>query len=252
MKKIVSLLIIVSLALGLTLAGCKKDEPKKQEDVTLSTKSAKYRLAVYKDLEMKTWLATLSKTENVDLLGISQGMVKNKKAEIARVRLSTGEVGYTPLSALADKAIVFVADTKAYVRNNMSSGTALVIPRGSVGFAIAEKGEWVQIYMGKINGKWITTQWVKDGFSSEESLIQEGVLFEKYSTILKNNNTSSAQNIEKAAKRMKEMADTSTSFFKELALKMLQEDGEDSEEDADEGAAAPAEEAEKEAPASEK
>ena len=68
MKKVIYTLSLLFLSLIL-LQGCKKGD-KQALDLAPGdvVKYAKFATAVYKDQEMKTWAATLSKTEPVKLL----------------------------------------------------------------------------------------------------------------------------------------------------------------------------------------
>ncbi len=216
MKKIILLLLVTAVA----LAGCKKEKTSKEKDVVLEKKYARYAIRVYQDREMTKWLATLSKTEPVDLLGTSEIMIKNKKITLAEVKLSDDKKGFMNASNLADRPVVFTADTKAHVRNNTGSMVAGTIPRGHIGFITAEKGEWVQIYAGKINGKWITRHWVKSGFSGDENLVLEARTYEESKAVLDNENASEEKRKE-AKEKLKDLEGSSTSFFKELAAEAL-------------------------------
>ncbi len=213
-------LCLLFLACLVILTACKKEKAEEPKDVVLQKKYAKYPIRVYKDREMKKWLATLSKTEPVDLLGTSDAMIKNKKVTIAEVKLSDDKKGFMNARHLADRPVVFTEDTKAHVRNNIGSRVAGTIPRGTIGFVIAEKGEWLQIYAGRVDGKWITKHWVKSGFSGDENLLLEARTYEDATAILNNKNSSDEKQKE-AETKLKEIEGSSTSFFRELAGKAL-------------------------------
>ena len=173
MKKYISTIIALSLVFSL---GCKKKEEKKEEG-PIAKKYAKYKVAVRKDKDLKNWLATLEKAEEVDLLSEEEVIVmkKGKKVilKIAKVNLADGSTGYVESRHLADKSIVFMEDTKALIRPTSGSKVHATIPKDTIGFIVGEKGNWVQVYVGKIDGKWVTKQWVNSGYSTDESLIAD-------------------------------------------------------------------------------
>ena len=171
--------VILSLAVILFVMpfGCKKNQEVKE--VSIAKKYARYRTVVNKDKEQKEWGATLEKAEEVDLLAEEQYTnIKGKELKLAKVKLADDTIGYLEARHLAEKPIVFMQNTKAFVRPTSGSKIDITIPRGTIGFIIAEKANWVQVYIGKIKGKWVTKQWVKDGYSMDEKIIQETKEFE--------------------------------------------------------------------------
>ena len=200
MKK--SLLIALIFSLVLPFA-CKKEEPNQEPSAPLTvSKCAKYAASVYKDKERTAWLATLSKTEIVDM--ISKEIITNNKgavAEVALVKLSDGTEGYLETKHLADKTIVFSQDTKAYQRNNTGSKITATVAAGTLGFVIDGKAEWLQVYIGQVDGQWLTQIWVNEGYSTEADLIGDGRLFEEAVTVLRNKESKSADR-DKAVKKL--------------------------------------------------
>ncbi len=183
MKRIV---IIIYLISGMAFLSCGKGGDKKGLNPAEGpVKYARTGVSVYKEQELKTWASNLSKTEPVTLLETLKIQVKGTETEIAKVKLSDGTVVFTSMKNLADKPVVFIEDTKAYVRNNASSKVYAVIPKGTIGFIVQEMGDWSQIYAGQIADKWVTQQWVNGGYSSEDAKIQEAKNFEEASSVLK-------------------------------------------------------------------
>ena len=83
--------IIFALSALVILAafGCQKGKDAEKE-VAIAKKYEKYRVSIYKEKEMKTWLATLEKAEDVSLL--SEENYKDNKSkgglkEISKIKL---------------------------------------------------------------------------------------------------------------------------------------------------------------------
>ena len=215
MKKSILIALIFSLVLPFA---CKKEEPKQVEPQIVS-KCAKYSASVFKDKERTVWLATLAKTEIVDL--ISKEIISNNKgtvAEVAFVRLSDGAEGYLETKHLADKTIVFTQDTKAYQRNNTGSKITATVAAGTIGFVIDEKAEWLQVYIGQVDGQWLTQIWVNEGYSTETDLIGDARLYEEAVTVLRNKESKSAEK-DKAVKKLEGLQ--KSTLFAEKAEEQL-------------------------------
>lgn len=219
MKKAIYTIPVLCLSLILIL-GCKKGDKQGLEvDPGDIVKYAKFATAVYKDQEMKTWAATLSKTEPVKLIETLNVPVKGVNTEIVKVKLSDNQIVYATAKNLGDKPLVFIEDTKAYVRNNASSRVFAIIPKGTIGFVLQENADWIQVYVGQIDGKWITSQWVNSGFTTEDQRVQEAKLYEESAAILKNS-ASKADQKKQAEANLKDLS-TSTGIFAEMALVVL-------------------------------
>jgi len=198
--------IVLSLIFLFFISGCKKGDEPRKEDVALSKKYAKYATSVYKNKNLKKWLATLSKAEPVELLTEEKGVKIGKDTiDISKVKLSDDSIGFIASDKMADKPIVFIDDTKAYIRNNTRSKVISIIPKGTIAFIISKKGEWIKIYAGKINSKWVTRHWVNIGYSTEEDLISEAKVYEEANAIL-------ANNPEKAIEMLNELGNSSSPF----------------------------------------
>ncbi|HNX25070.1 MAG TPA: SH3 domain-containing protein [Spirochaetota bacterium] len=219
MKKFIYTLSVLLLSLIL-IQGCKKGD-KQGLDLAPGdiVKYAKFSTAVYKDQELKTWGATLSKTEPVKLLETVNIQIKGVSTEIAKVKLSDNTVLYLQLKNLADKPVVFIEDTKAYIRNNASSKVFAIIPKGTIGFVLQENAEWIQVYVGQLDGKWITQQWVNSGFTAEEIRVQEAKLFEESAAILKNAASKPDQK-KQAEANLKDLT-SSTGIFADMARNLI-------------------------------
>lgn len=219
MKKFTAIILLAMLSL-LLINGCKKsDKPAMTAAPGDIIKYAKSAAAAYKDQDLKTFGTTLSKTEPVKLVEKLTIQVKGKPVEVAKIKLTDNTVLYIQEKNLADKPVVFIEDTKAYVRNNASSSVYAIIPKGTIGFVLQENADWVQVYVGQIDGKWITQQWVNGGFTAEELRVQEGKLFEESSTAFKNPSTKPEQK-KQAEANLKNLT-SSTGIFAEMAKKTL-------------------------------
>jgi len=209
--------LLISLIFSLVMAfACKKEDSKSgSAESAIVSKCAKYSASVYKDKERIVWLATLSKTEIVDL--ISTEIISNNKgtvAEVALIRLSDGAEGYLETKHLADRSIVFTQDTKAYQRNNTGSKITATIPAGTLGFVIEEKAEWLQVYIGQIDGQWLTQSWVNEGFSAEADFISDARLYEDAMAVLRNKESKESDRV-KAIKKL-EGLQSSTLFSEKV------------------------------------
>ena len=229
--------MMVSLLLN---AGCgkKAEQDKKEKDVSLSKKYSKWNfLKVYKEAEFKKRIEYLSKGEEVDLLDTKEYTdKKNNKIEVAKIKLSDDKIGFVKMNNLADHPVIFLADTKAYVRNNIGSRVYHTIPGGTLGFKIAEKGDWIQIYIGNLytqdGKKWVDKKWVKGGYSMDLNLLQDARLFEEASIVLFKAN-SSENEAKKAIKKLKDLTSTDNLFAqlaKEKLVLVEEPDGMDSED----------------------
>lgn len=219
------LLLLLSLALFISI-GCKKEEKGAEGgNASLSAqKCAKYTASAFKDKELTAWMCTLSKAEPVEL--ISTEIVsdnKGKVMEVARIKLSDDTEAYIKLQHLADRAIVFITDTKAYERNNTGSRVKTTIPAGKIGFVVDEKADWLQVYVGEIDGKWVTQDWVNDGFSSDTSMLSDAKLYEEAVNTLfpaKDAKPATAAQKEDAMKKLENLS--SSSLFSNMAYDKLE------------------------------
>ena len=213
------LLMLLALALVLSI-GCKKEESANTEAApSITQKCAKYAVAVYKDNELKTWMSNLSKAETVDL--ISTDIVSDNKGtvkEVATVKLSDDSQGYLETKHLADRSIVFLADTKTYTRNNAGSAVKTTLPAGTIGFVIDEKADWLQIYVGQVDGKWVTQDWVNDGYTTDASYLADAKIYESAIATLAKGDATKAQKDE-ALKNLDKLS-SSTLFAAKAAEKL--------------------------------
>lgn len=211
MKKAITLAILPFL-----LFACKK--PEKKPDMV--KKYAKYAIAVYEDQTLKKWMATLSKAEGVEF-DPAAVIVQPRGEDIAQVTLSDGKTGYTQLKHFADAPVVFVEDTKCHDRNNPASRVFATIPKGAIGFIVDEKGEWIQVFVGNVGGKWITRQWVRGGYSTDETLLIDAKIYEEAMSVLANPAAKESQK-EEAKEKLEDLA-SSPRLFSDLASKKLAE-----------------------------
>jgi len=225
MKKTGYLFSVLFLALVL-IQGCNKgggDKQKMEIAPGEIIKYAKFATSVYKDQELKTWAATLSKTEPVKLVETVNVQIKGKAVEVSKVKLSDNTIVFVNAKNIGDKPVVFIEDTKAYVRNNASSKVYVTIPKGTIGFVIQENADWIQVYIGQLEGKWVTQQWVNSGFSADNAKVQEAKLYEESAAILKNS-ASKPDQIKQAQANLKDLSNT-TGIFAEMAKTLLNPEG---------------------------
>lgn len=224
MKKFIYTLSVLALSMAL-VQGCKKgaEKPALQVSPGDVIKYAKFSTSVYKEQEMKNWATTLSKTEPVKLLETLNVDVKGKISEVAKIKLSDNTIVFLPSKNLGDKPVVFIEDTKAYVRNNASSKVFAIIPKGTIGFVLQENGEWVQVYVGQLEDKWITQHWVNGGYTSEDLRVQEAKLFEESAAILKKADSKPDQK-KQAEANLKDLS-SSTGIFAEMARNLIAPSG---------------------------
>ncbi|MCX7677622.1 MAG: lipoprotein LenA [Spirochaetes bacterium] len=172
-------LIVLSLFAVCVAFSCKKESDTQQQEAVLAKKYAKYRVIIRKEAEMKNWAATLEKGEDVDLLQEFESVDKDgKKITVAKVRLTDGVVGFVESRHLADKVIVFIGETPAYIRPTVGSKVHCKIPKGTIAFVVGEQANWKKIYAGKIGNVWVTEQWVQDGYSTDPQLLRDARMYE--------------------------------------------------------------------------
>jgi len=223
MKKTV---LIVTLLAMFAAAGCKKEVDKKKDDTSLAKKYAMYKLNVYQEKELQKILTLISKAESVDLLANEKVLINKKDVDVAKIKLSDDKVGYLKSEFLADKPVIFTESTKSYVRNNTTSDISDTIPRGTLGFITAEKGQWVQVFIGnyyneKGEKKWLENKWVQGGFISDEKLVADARNYEE--SVRKINDVSTTVNDINNAKSSLEEMSKGSSLFAELAKEKLAE-----------------------------
>ncbi|TYB30632.1 MAG: hypothetical protein FXF47_08235, partial [Candidatus Mcinerneyibacterium aminivorans] len=104
----------------------KKEESKKETVQSKDEKNtvyAKYRVNIYKDKNLNTWLATLAKGENVKLLDEFKHKVNNKDLTLAKIVRADGETeGFIERRHLAGKPIIFAKnDVEIYDQPTITS-----------------------------------------------------------------------------------------------------------------------------------
>lgn len=212
--------VIFALAM---IPACKKAQgPEADKDSSIAKKYAKYRVAVSKNIEGTTWLATLEKAESVDLLGEETYSDPKKKTArvMAKVKLSDDTEGYVDAQHLADQPIVFIGtDVKTYVRNNAASQVYTTIPQGTIGFVVERKADWVQVYVGKVGSLYVTQQWVNGGYSTDPEVIEQAKQLEEALAILSGENKKGKR--EDAIAKLREVADKNSSPLAGYAQQLL-------------------------------
>lgn len=217
MKKIIMITIIPAL---LFTFACKSDvsDKEKENEPFMVKQYARYATAVYQDAELKNRLTWLAKAEMVKK-DTEKTFTNEKDQEVAFVELTDGQQGYLQLRHLADKPVIFIEDTRAHTRNNIASNVVGTIPAGSIGFIIDERADWVQIYVGNIDGTWITRHWVKDGYRSNDELLIDAKIYEDALSILSKDSPDSSD-IEDAKEKLQELT-LSNNIFAQLASDKL-------------------------------
>lgn len=200
---------------------CKKPESgNKMVDVGGVLKYAKYRVTVTNDADLKNWLATLEKAEEVTVLEESKvKMPKGKDISVSKIRLSDDSMGFLESSHLGNEPLVFVKKTKAYIRPSPLVKVQGEVPEGTIGFVIEQKDGWTQVYIGKVGGTWITSQWVEDEcYSKEKNLLIDAKQYENAMSLINDKKDEA----EKILNDLKENARTEQ--FQNLAEKILSPD----------------------------
>ncbi len=200
--------VLVACALLLAMPICCKRGGQGPQEAVLSKKYAKYEVHVTRDKELKTWAATLEKGEGVDLLQEEKFTTPAGKAmDVSKVKLADDTVAYIETRHLADKVIVFIEDSKAYLRPAADSRVIATIPQGTIAFVVGEKASWIQVYAGKIDGKWITKEWVSRGFSEDQQVLVDARTLESALSMLKSDNAAKRA---EGQKKLEEVSRSST------------------------------------------
>jgi len=202
-------------------------------------KYAKFRANVYKDKDLtdKQYLTTLERMEEVELLSFEtykpENPKYNKPLNIAYIKLTDGKTGYTLLSYLADKIVVFYEDIACYERPTVLSKAYYTIPRGTIGFVVETNDEgWIKIYIGKINGKYISDKWVEKSYTDNFNTIVHAKDYETVITLLESGKEESRKKALDILNELSENNDVIALMAKEkiAELKQMQEDQVDQEE----------------------
>jgi len=225
MKRLFMLVWIVVVLFSACSGPSAQEAPEAEKTPEKQRLYAKWANRVYKDKEMKEIAAVLAKGESVLKLGeekipaSSKGEGKTKT--VYHIQLADGLEAYARGDLFALKTIVFTEEsTDCFVRPTLDSRRYYVIPKGTLAF-ITEEGKegWVKIWIGKVEEdgkeKWVTDQWVKGGYSDEITLIREARLYEEALEAMKNNE-------EEGFKALKELQEESTTFFADLAARILE------------------------------
>lgn len=218
MKKLLLVVSIVLLVAGCSKSASQNDENMDNEGVEQidmgNSMISRYRASIYKEPELKTWVATLSKAERVNVLEEIDG-----EQPLARVQLSDGTEGYIKSNLLATKAVVIVKDgTVAYNRNNMTSGQVGVIPAGVIAMVVEEMGEWMKVSIGELpDGTKIYNRWIKEGYSDDQSLLADAAMYEYSMDIL----NGKAKGDESVARKTLEGLSTKGTVISDLATAAL-------------------------------
>jgi lipoprotein LenA len=215
---------LCAFALIATLA-CKKKDGEKPGSAEFPKKYAMYQSGVYKDKELKEWLATLEKAESVQMLGEEKYLNrKNVQLDLLKIKLADDKEGYIEAKHLADRPIVFIDDNiRAFVRPDTGSKVFATIPRGTIAFITDEKAAWVKVYVGIMDGKWLTGHWVKGGYSADEQMVVEAKEYEGACALLKETKPEKMEKAMKAAREKFDELAKGSSMIAELAKIKLQE-----------------------------
>ena len=229
------LIVIFIISLFLFIAGCqgKTEEPKetgekasKIEKVDEKDKEevyAKYRVNIYNDKNLTDWLATLAKGEKVVLLEEMSHKKNNKTINVAKIVRADGETeGFLERRHLTGKPVVIVKEElKIYEQPTITSHVYARVKKGTVAFVQGKKDNWTKIFIGYIddNGerKYISGKWIKEGFSSDITLVQEGLVYDRATSMLDDNKDT---NNEEAKDDLEELI-KSESMYSELSKKLI-------------------------------
>jgi len=233
MKK--KLIVIFIMVLFLFILGCqgKTDESRETEKKAEKTEKvdekekeevyAKYRVNIYNDKNLTDWLATLAKGEKVEFVEEISHKKNNNKINVAKIVRADGETkGFLERRHLTGKPVVIVKDNlKLYEQPTITSRVYARVTKGTVAFVQGKKDNWTKIYIGYIddNGerKYIDGKWIKEGFSSDITLVQEGLVYDRATSMLEDDKDA---NNEKAKDDLEELIKTE-SMYSELSKKTI-------------------------------
>lgn len=198
---------------------CKKgNEGDHGADGALAKKYARYRVAVSREPELKNRLATLEKGEDVDLLAEETVVTKKGgRLNISRIKLAGGGEGFIESRHLADKTIIFIEDTPAFVRPTVGSMLHVKIPRGTIAFVVGEQANWVKIYAGKVDGVVVSNQWVQGGYTADQQLLLTARIYESAMQLIASTKESDKND---GMRKLNEIAQGAT-IFAEMARAKL-------------------------------
>jgi lipoprotein LenA len=210
---------VIVMTAALVLGACCSKDGGSSSDTPIARKFARYTAPVYRDREFTQWLTALEKGESVDLLTEEKYTTQGKQAKtLSKIRLSDDKVGYTESAHLADGVVVFTADdVKTFQRPNAGAPLGTPVAKGTIGFITEEKADWVKVFTWRPGDKWGSEQWVKEGFSANESLVRDAREYEKALTLLVEAKKSSR---DKARETLTELA-AGDSVIAALAKKRL-------------------------------
>ncbi len=227
MKKSLLLLAVICIT-SILFVSCKKQEtPVIQDDAAgqsatvLTNKCAKYRVSVFKDQEMKKWLATLNKGEMVSVLEeITLPKENDKEILISKIKLSDDTEGFIKSDYLALKAVVINMDNvNAYERNNTTSKSKAVLPKGYIAMVDSEKANWIQISGSPLEDKKnVWKLWIQEGFSEDPELIQDAVMLESAREVF----SGVKEGDKEEAKKQIELLSKKANIIAEAAQKLLE------------------------------
>ena len=110
---------------------------------------------------------------------------------------------------------------KLYEQPTITSRVYARVTKGTVAFVQGKKDNWTKIYIGYIddNGerKYIDGKWIKEGFSSDITLVQEGLVYDRATSMLEDDKDA---NNEKAKDDLEELIKTE-SMYSELSKKTI-------------------------------
>ena len=234
--------IIVCLVLFSFFFACKEKTNKnniESSDETLTVKYSKYNTCLYSDVRLIQCSKKIKKADSLDIIDFKKQWVASLKAKsiIAKVRSGNKSL-YILRKFLADKPIVFTEETPLRLKNDYGSKIIRKIDKGTFAFIVDEKGSWTKIYIGKINGEWITRHWVRGGFSQDSNLVKKALQLEIAEKIIKKIlKKKKVSDTKKAkAKELIETLSSTSGIFQDKAKKLkeaLKKHSSKDEQDAD-------------------
>jgi lipoprotein LenA len=177
--------LMILMVAVLAAAGCGRREGQSDaEKPALATRFAKYPVNVFRDAEMKTWMATLSVAEPVEVISAETPVtVNNQAVQQIKVRLSTGDEGYMDSKHLALKIVAITGDqVEVYHRNNEMSGVAGKLDAGTIAMVVDEKANWIQVDV--FSPKQLYHVWLEEGASSAAGDVKDALELARQSAVL--------------------------------------------------------------------
>lgn len=210
---------------------CKPSAPKSDVGTTVPkatlTAYAKFTASVRKDKNLKEWLATVNKTEPVEIIDVIEVPDKKnseKKIAVAQVKLADGSQGYIKRSWLGGTPFVVLEKIRCFAQPDYASKVRATLEVGTILFQeeadieTVEPSNWIKVWAGKIDGVWLTSLWVEnnDKISNNSKVVIDARDYQDALDLIEKNKN------DVAIKKLKSLSEFSDSTFAQMALEQLE------------------------------